>query len=287
MQSRPNRTMQSPQSQVSQLRCALKRNCTQCSQQEVPAKRRTSDLLRERSPVPLRLRIWHCREIRKNGLSCSKLLILKLDGGRGGIRTPIPFRVRQFFKTGAINHSATLPSQIINHRPKPPPRHRPSYKVPWRPSENCREAQDTSSSLEHSVTAHSRQITRSDHPLYNRLTSGRVPSMAVSASRRKIAIGILSVIVLILLAAFTALNAFSLKFLSPATTGRSSSSQAFPPSPFSFSSPFSSCSSATSSSSTPTSAPTSWAPAFAPACFGERSWSRSSRSSSCSSSPTA
>ena len=42
--------------------------------------------------------------------------------------------------------------------------------------------------------------------------------MAVTTSRRKIAIGILGVIVLVLLAAFTALNAFSLKFLNPATT---------------------------------------------------------------------
>jgi nitrogen fixation/metabolism regulation signal transduction histidine kinase len=42
--------------------------------------------------------------------------------------------------------------------------------------------------------------------------------MAESTSRRKIAIGILGAIVLVLLAAFTALNAFSLKFLNPATT---------------------------------------------------------------------
>src|ERR1035441_9668875 len=41
--------------------------------------------------------------------------------------------------------------------------------------------------------------------------------MAVSASRRKIAIGILGAVVLVLLSAFTALNAFSLKFLTPAT----------------------------------------------------------------------
>jgi hypothetical protein len=43
--------------------------------------------------------------------------------------------------------------------------------------------------------------------------------MAVSASRRKIAIGILSAIALILLAAFVTLNAFRLNFLAPATTG--------------------------------------------------------------------
>jgi len=43
--------------------------------------------------------------------------------------------------------------------------------------------------------------------------------MAESPSRRKIAIVILGAIVVVLLAAFTALNAFNLKFLNPATTG--------------------------------------------------------------------
>jgi hypothetical protein len=44
--------------------------------------------------------------------------------------------------------------------------------------------------------------------------------MAVSVSRRKFTIGILSAIVLILLATFTALNAFKLTFLNPITTGQ-------------------------------------------------------------------
>ena len=43
--------------------------------------------------------------------------------------------------------------------------------------------------------------------------------MGESASQRKIAIAILGAAVLVLLSAFTALNAFSLKFLAPATTG--------------------------------------------------------------------
>ena len=33
----------------------------------------------------------------------------KLDGGRGGIRTPDTLSGKPVFKTGAINHSATLP----------------------------------------------------------------------------------------------------------------------------------------------------------------------------------
>ena len=43
--------------------------------------------------------------------------------------------------------------------------------------------------------------------------------MAASASRRKIVIPALASAAIILLAAFTALNAFNLKFLTPATTG--------------------------------------------------------------------
>jgi hypothetical protein len=36
-------------------------------------------------------------------------LNIKLDGGRGGIRTPDTLSGTPVFKTGAINHSATLP----------------------------------------------------------------------------------------------------------------------------------------------------------------------------------
>src|SRR6185437_9005078 len=45
------------------------------------------------------------------------LLIGGLDGGRGGIRTPDTLSGMPVFKTGAINHSATLPLQsMINDR---------------------------------------------------------------------------------------------------------------------------------------------------------------------------
>jgi hypothetical protein len=36
-----------------------------------------------------------------------------LGGGRGGIRTPDTLSGTPVFKTGAINHSATLPFQIL------------------------------------------------------------------------------------------------------------------------------------------------------------------------------
>jgi hypothetical protein len=39
----------------------------------------------------------------------AKLLIINVDGGRGGIRTPDTLSGTPVFKTGAINHSATLP----------------------------------------------------------------------------------------------------------------------------------------------------------------------------------
>jgi hypothetical protein len=43
-------------------------------------------------------------------ISWISLDILKLvDGGRGGIRTPDTLSGTPVFKTGAINHSATLP----------------------------------------------------------------------------------------------------------------------------------------------------------------------------------
>src|SRR6185437_258949 len=45
------------------------------------------------------------------------LLIGGLDGGRGGIRTPDTLSGMPVFKTGAINHSATLPLEsMINDR---------------------------------------------------------------------------------------------------------------------------------------------------------------------------
>ena len=45
-----------------------------------------------------------------------KLLILDIDGGRGGIRTPDTLSGTPVFKTGAINHSATLPH--IDDKPR-------------------------------------------------------------------------------------------------------------------------------------------------------------------------
>ena len=58
---------------------------------------------------------------KKLGPISRKLLILKLDGGRGGIRTPDTLSGTPVFKTGAINHSATLPySDDKSPRHSPP-----------------------------------------------------------------------------------------------------------------------------------------------------------------------
>ena len=54
-----------------------------------------------------------------SGFNSRKEWIRRIDGGRGGIRTPDTLSGTPVFKTGAINHSATLP--CIHHKPSASP----------------------------------------------------------------------------------------------------------------------------------------------------------------------
>src|SRR5208282_4730917 len=78
---------------------------------EVPAKRRMWLSLENALPVPPQSgNLQICGEFQGyRGFASSKLLMLKLVGGEGGIRTPDTLSGMPVFKTGAINRSATSP----------------------------------------------------------------------------------------------------------------------------------------------------------------------------------